>query len=119
MVKTSGCALSARCKPYTNSPETQIDKPKQLGEVFPTSSRQLVVNSTPWHTSTGLATGLGHGLQPVAYYSKKLTGAPCNYATHERELLAIVIAVKKWRPYLDGKCTRIVTDHRPLTHLHT
>ena len=52
MVKTSGCALSARCKPYTNSPETQIDKPKQLGEVFPTSSRQLVVNSTPWRPST-------------------------------------------------------------------
>ena len=33
--KTSGCALRARCKPYTNPPETQIDKPKQLGEVFP------------------------------------------------------------------------------------
>ena len=30
-----------------------------------------------------------------------------------------MVAIKKWRPYLDGKCTRIVTDHRPLTHLHT
>ena len=28
-------------------------------------------------------------------------------------------APKKWRPYLDGKCTRIVTDHCPLTYLHT
>ena len=40
------------CKPYMNSPETQIDKPKQLGEVFPTSSRQLVVNSMLWRPST-------------------------------------------------------------------
>ena len=56
----------------------------------------------------------GNGLQPVAFYSKKLVGAPRNYATHERELLAIVVAIKKWRPYLDGKRTRVVTDHSPL-----
>ena len=61
----------------------------------------------------------GRGLQPVAYYSKKLTGAPCNYATHERELMAIVVAIKKWRHYIDGKVTRVVTDHAPLAHLHT
>ena len=61
----------------------------------------------------------GRGLQPVAYYSKKLTGAPRNYATHERELLAIVVGVKKWRHYIDGKCTRVVTDHAPLSHLKT
>ena len=48
----------------------------------------------------------GNGLQPIAYYSKKLTGAPRNYATHERELLAIVVAIKKWRAYIDGKHTR-------------
>ena len=57
---------------------------------------------------------IGNGLQPVAYFSKKLTGAPRNYATHERELLAIVVAVKKWRHYVDGKVTKVVTDHAPL-----
>ena len=58
-------------------------------------------------------------LQPVAYYSKKLTGAPQNYATHECELLAIIVAIKKWWPYIDGKHTQVLTDHWPLTHLHT
>ena len=58
-----------------------------------------------------------NSLQPVAYYSKKLTGAPCNYETHEHELLAIVVAIKKYCPYLDGKCTRILTDHGPQINL--
>ena len=38
---------------------------------------------------------------------------------HERELLAIVVAIKKWRHYLDGKTTHVVTDHAPLTSLHS
>ena len=62
---------------------------------------------------------LGHGLQSVAYYSKKLTGAPHNYATHECELLAIVVAIKKWCLYLDGKCTRVLMDHGSLSNLPT
>ena len=37
-----------------------------------------------------------HGLKPIAYYSKKLTGTSHNNAIHERELLDIVVAVKKW-----------------------
>ena len=36
----------------------------------------------------------GNGLQPIAYYSKKLTGAP-RYATHKQELLAIVVVIKQ------------------------
>ena len=37
-----------------------------------------------------------HGLQPIVYYNKKLTSAPCEYSTHEHELLAIVVVVKRW-----------------------
>jgi RNase H-like domain found in reverse transcriptase len=33
--------------------------------------------------------------------------------------MAVFLAVKKWRCYLDGhKCT-IITDHRPLEHIQT
>ena len=61
----------------------------------------------------------GNGLQPIAYYSKKLTGAPHNYATHEQELLTIIVAIKKWRAYIDGKHTCVITDHAPVTALHS
>ena len=55
----------------------------------------------------------------MAYYSKKLTGAPAIYPTHERELMAIVVAIKKWCNYVDSKCARVVTNQKPLKHLQT
>ena len=57
--------------------------------------------------------------QPVAYESRKLSDAERNYTTTERELLAVMHALKKWRCYLEGPRFKIVTDHNPLVHLQT
>ena len=59
------------------------------------------------------------GIHPVAYLSKKLISAEERYPTHDRELLAIVYALKTWRPYLYGAEFRIQTDHHPLKYLET
>lgn len=61
----------------------------------------------------------GHGLQPVAYLSKKLNAAQCNYSVYEKELLAIVTALGEWKHYLLGSQHKItiISDHQPLKWL--
>ena len=53
--------------------------------------------------------------KPVAYESRKLKPAECNYPTHEREMLAAVHCLRTWRCYLDGpQPFKLYTDHKPL-----
>ncbi|GJP70681.1 hypothetical protein CLOP_g1588 [Closterium sp. NIES-67] len=61
----------------------------------------------------------GNGLQPIAYLSKKPHGAELNYPIHDKEALAIIIAFKTWRCYLEGRQTTVYTDHCSLKYLKT
>ncbi|GJP54766.1 hypothetical protein CLOM_g13812 [Closterium sp. NIES-68] len=60
-----------------------------------------------------------NGLQPIAYLSKKLHGAELNYPIHDKEALAIIIAFKTWRCYLEGRTTTVYTDHCNVKYLKT
>ena len=61
----------------------------------------------------------GHGLQPVAYESRKMIPAETRYPVHEQELLAILFCCKKWRHYILNNNTEVVTDHAPLKYIHS
>ncbi len=56
-------------------------------------------------------------LHPIAFYSRQLTSAESNYDTHDRELLAIIDALKVFRHYLQGPHPfQIITDHHNLLY---
>jgi hypothetical protein len=60
-------------------------------------------------------------LRLITFYSYKLIQAELNYNIHDKELLAIVVAFKVWRVYLEGaKHTIIIkTDHKNLMFFMT
>jgi hypothetical protein len=55
----------------------------------------------------------------IAYASKTLIGPQLNYATTEKELLAIVFAIDKFRSYLVGAKVIVYTNHASLKYLLT
>jgi hypothetical protein len=54
----------------------------------------------------------------VAYYLKTMIPIEINYLIYDKEILAIVRALKAWRPELKGILTRIqiVSDHKALEY---
>ena len=53
----------------------------------------------------------------IWYASKTLAEAQMNYTTTEKELLAVVYALEKFRPYILGSKVIIYTDHAALKYL--
>jgi hypothetical protein len=60
-------------------------------------------------------------LRPVAYFSKKLSPAECNYEIHDKELLAIIRAMEEWRGELISlaKPFVVLSDHKNLQYFMT
>lgn len=89
--------------------------------VFPDPSRpyELYTDSSGFAQGATLLQDHGYGPQPIAYYSHKLTKAERNYGVGELELLAVVRALKEFRPYLEGAEFSVCTDHANLRYLQT
>ncbi len=53
----------------------------------------------------------------ISYNSKMFNGAQLNYSVTEKECLALVYAVKKYRHYIYGTHFTLYSDHNPLQHI--
>lgn len=69
-------------------------------------------------SNTGIGAVLSQNHHPIAYLSKSLSLRNQSLSTYEKEMMAILFAVEKWRPYLIGSHFKIITDHQTLRHLH-
>lgn len=64
-----------------------------------------------------LVQGEGEDEKVIAYFSQKLSSAQRKYQTTERECLAVILAVEKFRPYIEGARFTVITDHASLLWL--
>ena len=55
----------------------------------------------------------------IAFVLRKSSPAKINYATHEKEILAVAHAIKKWSVYLEGNRFTVITVHAALKCFQT
>ncbi|KAG8474806.1 hypothetical protein CXB51_031505 [Gossypium anomalum] len=68
-------------------------------------------------SETGVRAVLQQQGRPVAYFSKALRVRHQALSIYEKEMLAVLLAVRKWHSYLVGRRFKIQTDHQSLRFL--
>ena len=68
--------------------------------------------------ATILSIHVGEDIHPVTFYSRMFNPVELNYDVHDKELLMIYEAFRKWCHYLKGtpRPVDVVTDHRNLVY---
>lgn len=68
-------------------------------------------------SGSGIGAVLMQGKAPVLYFSKVLATRNLAKPAYEKELMALVLAIRHWRPYLIRRKFTVKTDNCSLRHL--
>lgn len=86
---------------------------------MPDYSKGFIIHTDASDLGIGgiLVQGEGDEERVIAYMSQKLSSAERKYQTTERECLAVISAIEKFRAYVEGVKFTVVTDHASLLWL--
>ncbi|GBE81436.1 reverse transcriptase-RNase H-integrase [Sparassis crispa] len=73
----------------------------------------ITCDVSDWRTGATLSWGTTwESARPIAFDFMQLNSAKKNYPIHEKELLTVICALKKWRADLIGMPMQVYTDHQ-------
>lgn len=107
---------NTKCEQSFETLKQRLASPPILQYPDFSDQNRFIVQTDASNNAIGAILSNGNGL-PIAYASRSLNKGEKNYPVIEKELLAIVWAVKYFRPYLYGRPFKILTDHKPLVYL--
>ena len=80
----------------------------------PDPNADIVLTTDASDVAVGAVLSQGQHQEPLGFFSKKLSAAERKYSAFDKELLAIYLAIRHFRPHLDGRHFPVLTDHKPL-----
>ncbi|GFT18230.1 retrovirus-related Pol polyprotein from transposon 17.6 [Trichonephila clavipes] len=87
-----------------------------LAHPSPSAPLALHVDASDYAIGGALHQVVDSELQPLAFFSRKLTSSEKSYSAYDRELLAIYSAIRHFRYMLEARDFTVFTEHKPLTY---
>ena len=118
----TGSSRSEQCLVWTPDAETAFTKIKDaladatlLVHPQPDAPTCLITDASDVAVGAVLQQKINSVWSPIAYFSRKLKPAETRYSVFDRELLAVYLAIRHFRHFVEGWSFYVVTDHKPLT----
>ncbi|KAA0061682.1 soluble inorganic pyrophosphatase 1 [Cucumis melo var. makuwa] len=109
-----------RCLPMSEEAETAFERLKMAMMTLPVLiMRDFNLSFEIESDAPGFGVGavLTQGRRPITYFNKTSCMQDRARLVYERELIAVVFSVQRWRPYLLGRKFMVKTDKRSLKFL--
>jgi hypothetical protein len=113
LLKKNSFGWNASAEEAFRSLKELMSTPPMLG--LPDFTKRVLVECDV--SGAGIGTVLMQEGRPLAYLSQGLKGKNLFLSTYEKELLALVMAVRKWRHYLLGQTFVVRIDQQALKYL--
>ena len=115
-------AWTNKCKKAFRELKNRVCKAPIFRHFDPSKQYFIETNSSNY-VNVGVLSQLDdkNVLYSIAYFSRKMAPAECNYKIYDRELLAIIWCFEKWRLELEGTGlpVKVLTDHKGLEYFMT
>ncbi|KAK3735900.1 hypothetical protein RRG08_041086 [Elysia crispata] len=101
------------CESFTSSKAALADA-TMLSHPKPGASISLTSDASDQAVGAVLEQYVDGFWQPLAFFSKQLRPPEQKYSTFDRELLALYLAIRHFKYFLEGRSFTMFTDHKPL-----